>query len=154
VVLGGLGACDGPPAEVQQQQRYTCDAALDKLKNECLVPIDDSTEKAVTCDEEQQCAAECVHDATCEEINLALQGAINPFIGCVDTCAGRPVREEAPACKAAREKLTLECGLELTGICTELHTCFTNCIANTTCEEITGHVQGVYTAYTQCMEPC
>ena len=154
VLIGGLGACDGPPAEVQQQQQYSCDAALGKLKNECLVPIDESTEDQVTCDDQQQCAAKCVDNASCEEINQALQGAINPFIGCIDVCAGRPRRPEPLRGSAAREKLTQQCSLELTGICTELHSCFTNCIAKTTCEEIAGHVMGEYTAYSQCMEPC
>src|SRR5688572_9368332 len=91
--LWGLGACDGPPARVSEQRQQACETALAKLQQQCQVVIDSATRDAVTCDEQQRCAAGCVESASCEDIDYALQGGINGFSACVDVCAGTPVRQ-------------------------------------------------------------
>ncbi|HVJ18300.1 MAG TPA: hypothetical protein VM686_22930 [Polyangiaceae bacterium] len=155
VVLAGLAACDGPPAEEQEEAlKQECDAALDKLQNECAIAIDTATLDAVTCEEGQLCAAGCVENAPCEEIIVTLQGGINTFSACVDVCAGQPIRTEAPACVAAKKKLIEECALGMTGVCTEQDTCFTNCVASYTCAEIAGYTTGEANAFTACMGGC
>ena len=155
VLLAGLGACDGPPAEGQEKAlEQECDAALDKLQNECAIAIDAATLDAVTCDEGQLCAAGCVENATCEDIVVTLQGGINTFSACVDVCAGQPVRQEAPACVAAKQKLYDECKLGMTGVCTEQDTCFTSCVATYSCQEIAAYVAGEANAFSTCMSGC
>jgi hypothetical protein len=157
VVVVGIGACDGPPrpeTEQEIQVQATCDAALAKLQGECMITIDAATLDAVTCDEGQQCAASCVEGASCEEIVVTLQGGINTFSACVDVCAGQPIRQEAPACVAAKNRL-IDCGLGITGVCTEQDTCFTNCVATFSCEEMNAWVQGAAdNPFGRCMQGC
>ena len=154
VLLVGLGACDGPPAEDKGEavEAY-CDAALGKLQQECQIQIDQATLDAVNCDDEQRCAADCVESASCGDITLTLQGAINTFSACIDVCAGRPIRQYPEACKQAEAKLN-ECGLILTGVCTELTTCFTNCVANYSCGDINASVVGASSGFALCMQGC
>jgi hypothetical protein len=55
---------------------------------------------------------------------------------------------------AAKTKLIDECGLGMTGVCTEQSTCFTGCIAGYSCQEIAGYVAGEQNAFTHCMDAC
>lgn len=59
-----------------------CDAAIEKLKS-CGY----STDGQVTCDTDaDKCAADCVMNNSCEEIDEAYTAGTGPFVECVNAC--------------------------------------------------------------------
>lgn len=70
----GLAGCGG----------NACDDAADKWKECTGASADGDTGD---CDGANKCAAECMNNASCDDINASLTGMDNAFVQCTLNCA-------------------------------------------------------------------
>jgi hypothetical protein len=59
----------------------TCDDAVDKL-DECGLETSQAEAEAEECNEDQECAAECINDASCSDLENLSDSLMSCFVKC------------------------------------------------------------------------